>query len=101
MGATGVAGRGITGTEGTGVVGSAETGTEGAAGAGATGEAGAVIPSPTAISGPLEVSASEEMSMQTKRKYKKRGMKRKGDTYPSSQAQTKHYPLHQNAGLLQ
>ena len=50
----------------------AEKGTESAAGAGATGEVGAVIPSPTAISGPLEVSASGEMSMQTKRKYKKK-----------------------------
>ena len=96
MGATGVAGRGITGTEGTGAVGTAETGTEGATGAGATGEAGAVIPSPATIFGPLEVSASGEMSMQTKRKYKKGGMKRKGDTYPSSQAQTKHYLLHQS-----
>ena len=75
MGATGVAGRGITGTEGTGAVGTAETGTEGAAEAGTTGEAGAVIPSLAAISGPLEVSASGEMSMQTKRKYKKK----KGD----------------------
>ena len=73
MGATGVAGRGITGTVGTGAVGMAETGTEGAAGAGAIEEAEAVIPSPTAISGPLEVSASGEMSMQTKRKYKKGG----------------------------
>ena len=72
MGATGVAGRGITGTEGTGAVGMAKTGTESAAGAGTTGEAGAVIPSPAAISGPLEVSASGEMSMQTKRKYKKK-----------------------------
>ena len=96
MGATGVAGRGITRTEGPWAVGMAETGTEGAAGAGATGEAGAVIPSPAAISGPLEVFASGEMSMQTKRKYKKGGMKRKGDTYPSSQAQTKHYPPHQS-----
>ena len=69
----GVAGRGTTGTEGTGAVGAAETGTEGATGEGATGEAGAVIPSPTAISGPLEVSASGEMSMQMKRKYKKGG----------------------------
>ena len=73
MGATGVAGRGITGTEGTRAAGTAETGTEGAAGAGATREARAVIPSPAAISGPLEVSASGEMSMQTKRKYKKGG----------------------------
>ena len=96
MGPTGVAGRGITGTEGTGAVGTAETGTEGAAGTGAIGEAGAVIPSPAVISGPLEVSANGEMSMQTKHKYKKGGMKRKGDTYPSSQARTKHYPLHQS-----
>ena len=72
MGATGVTGRGIVGTEGTEAVGMAETGTESAAGAGATGEAGAVIPSPATISGPLEVSASGEMSMQTKRKYKRR-----------------------------
>ena len=97
MGATGVVGRRIASTEGTGVVGAAKTGTEGAAGAGATGEAGAVIPSPAAISGFLEVSASGKMSMQTKRKKKKKGrMKRKGDTYPSSQVQTKHYPLHQS-----
>ena len=98
MGATSVARRGITGIEGTGAVGTAETSTEGAAGAGATGEARAVIPSPATISGPLEVSASGELSMQTKRKYKKKGgrMKRKGDTYPSSQVLTKHYPLHQS-----
>ena len=98
MGARGVAGRGIAGTEGPRAVGMAETGTESAAGASATGEAGAVIPSPAAISGPLEVSANGEMSMQTKRKYKKKGgrMKRKGDTYPSSQVLTKHYPLHQS-----
>ena len=82
MEATSVAGRGITGTEGTGVVGTAETGTEGAAGAGATGEAGAVIPSPAAISGPLEVSASREMSMQTKHKYKKRGDEEEGRYIP-------------------
>ena len=68
MGATGVAGRGTTGTEGTGAVGTAEIGTKGAAGTGATGEAVAVIPTPTAISGPLEVSASGEMSMQTMHK---------------------------------
>ena len=72
MGATGVAGKGTAGTKETGAVGMAETGTEGAAGAGAIGEAGAVIPSPAAISGPLEVSASGEMSMQTTRKYKKK-----------------------------
>ena len=72
MGATGVAGRGTTGTEETGAVGTAETGTEGAAGTGATGAAGAVIPTPAAISGPLEVSASGEISMQMKREYKKK-----------------------------
>ena len=73
MGATGVAGRGTTGTEGAGAVGTAETGTEGAAGIGATGEAGAVIPTPAAISCPLEVSATGEISMQTKHKYKEGG----------------------------
>ena len=73
MGATGVAGRGIIGTERTEAVGTSETGTEGAAGAGATGEAGVVIPLLAAISGLLEVSASGEMSMQTKHKYKKKG----------------------------
>ena len=72
-GATGVAGRGIVGTEGTWAVGVAETGTESAAGTGATGEAGAVIPTPAAISSPLEVFANGEMSMQTKHKYKKGG----------------------------
>jgi len=82
MGATGVVGRGITGTEGTGAVGMAETGTESAAGAGATGEARAVIPSPAAISGPLEVSASGEMSMQTKRKYKKKEDEEEGRYIP-------------------
>ena len=82
MGATGVAGRGITSTEGTGAVGTTKTGTEGAAGAGATGEAGAVIPSPAAISGPLEVSANGEMSMQTKQKYKKRGDEEEGRYIP-------------------
>ena len=72
MGATGVAGRGTTGTEETGAVGTAETGTEGAAGIGATGAAGAVIPTLAAISGPSEVSANGEISMQMKRKYKKK-----------------------------
>ena len=81
MGATGVAGRGTAGTEETGAVGTAETGTEGAAGIGATGAAGAVILTPTAISGPSEVSASGEISMQMKRKYRKK-IKGKEDTYP-------------------
>ena len=73
MGATSVTGRGITGIEGTGAVGTARTGTECAARANATGEAGVVIPLLAAISGLLEVSASGEMSMQTKHKYKKKG----------------------------
>ena len=57
---------------GIGATGVAETGTESAAGIGATGVAGAVIPMPAAISGPIEVSASGEISMQMKRKYKKK-----------------------------
>ena len=72
MGATGVAGRGTTGTEETGAVGTAETGIEGAAGIGAIGAVGAVIPTPAAISGPSEVSASGGISMQMKREYKKK-----------------------------
>ena len=89
MGATGVAGKGTAGTEETGAVGTAETGTEVAAGIGATSAAGAVIPTPAAV------SASGEISMQMKRKYKKK-IKGKEDTYPSSQAQTKHCPFHQS-----
>ena len=81
MGATGVAGKVTAGTEETGAVGTAETGTEGAAGIGATGAAGAVILTPAAISGPSEVSASGEISMQMKRKYIKK-IKGKEDTYP-------------------
>ena len=83
MRATGVAGKGTAGTEETGAVGTAETGTEGVAGIGATGAAGAVIPTPAAISGPLEVSASggdkyaNEAQIQNKKK-----IKGKGDTYP-------------------
>ena len=72
MGATGAAGKGTTGTEETGAAGTAETGTEGAAGIGTTGVAGAVIPTPAAIFGPSEVSASGKISMQMKRKYKKK-----------------------------
>ena len=62
-------------------VDTAETGTEGAAGIRATGTAGAVIPTPAAIFGPSEVSASGEISMQMKRKYRKK-IKGKEDTYP-------------------
>ena len=72
MGATGVAKTSTAGTEETRVVGTVETGTEGAAGIGATGAAGAVIPTPAAISGPLEVFASGEISMQVKRKCRKK-----------------------------
>ena len=64
MGATGVAETGTVGTEETGIVGTAETGTEGTAGIGVTGAVRAVIPTSTAISGPSEVSASGEISMQ-------------------------------------
>ena len=84
MGATGVAGKGTAGTEETGAVGTAKTGTEGAARIGTTGAAGAVIPTPAAIFDPSKVSTSGEISMQMKRKYKKRRMKRKEGTYPSS-----------------
>ena len=76
MGATGVVGKGTAGTEETGAVGTAETGTEGAAGA-----VGAVIPTPAAISDPSRVSASGEISMQMKHKYRKK-IKGKEDTYP-------------------
>ena len=68
MGATGVAGKGTAGIEETGAIGTAEIDTEGAVGIGATGAVGAVIPTPAAISGPSEVSASWEISMQMKRK---------------------------------
>ena len=81
MGATGVAETGTAGTEETGVVGTAETGTEGAARIGATGAAGAVIPTPAAIFGPSEVSASGEISMQMKCKCRKE-IRGKEDTYP-------------------
>ena len=81
MGATGVAGKGTAGTEETGAVGTAKTGTEGAARIGTTGAAGAVIPTPAAIFDPSEVSASGEISMQMKRKYRKK-VKEKEDTYP-------------------
>ena len=81
MGATGVAGKGTASTEETGAVGTAETDTEGAAGIGATGAARAIIPMPAAISGPSKVSASGEISMQMKRKYRKK-IKGKEDTYP-------------------
>ena len=72
MGATGVAETSTVGTEEAGVVGTAETGAEGAAGIGAMGVTGAVIPTPATISGPSEVSASGEISMQIQPKKKKR-----------------------------
>ena len=81
MGATGVAGKVTASTEETGAVGTAETGTEGAAGIGTTGAAGVVIPTPAAIFGSSEVSASGEISMQMKRRYRKK-IKGKEDTYP-------------------
>ena len=81
MGATGVAGNGTAGTEETGAVGTVETGTEGTTRIGTTGAAGAVIPMLAAISDPTEVSASGEISMQMKRKYRKK-IKGKEDTYP-------------------
>ena len=72
----GVAETSTAGTEEAGVVGTAETGAEGAAGIGAMGVARAVIPTPTTISSPSEVSTSGEISMQMKRKYNKK--KRRG-----------------------
>ena len=81
MGATSVAETSTVGTAEAGVVGTTETSTEGAAGIGATGVAGAVIPMPAAISGTSEVSASGEINMQMKRKYRKK-IKGKEDTYP-------------------
>ena len=85
MGATGVAETSTVGTVEAGVVGTAETGTEGAVGIGATGVARAVIPTPTAISGLSEVSASREIGVQVKHKYnkkKKKNDKGRKDTYP-------------------
>ena len=98
MGAAGIVETSTVGTEEAGVVGTAETGAEGAAGIGTTGVAGAVIPTPATISGPSEVSASREITMQMKRKYnqKKKNKKGKRDTYPCNQARAKHSPLHQN-----
>ena len=66
---------------GIGATGVAETGTESAAGIGATGAAGAVIPTPAAISDSSEVSASGEISMQMKRKCRKK-IRGKEDPYP-------------------
>ena len=66
MGAAGVAETNTAGTEEAGVVGTVETGVEGATGIGATGVAGAVIPTPAAIPGPSEASASKEIGVQMK-----------------------------------
>ena len=71
MGATGVAETSTTCIEETKVVGTAETGTEGVAGTGSRSAAGAVIPTAATISGPSEVSASGEISMQIQKKKDK------------------------------
>ena len=68
MGAAGIAETSAVGTAEAGVVGTAEKGAEGAAGIGATGVVGAVIPTPATIPGPSNVSASEEIGVQMKRK---------------------------------
>ena len=78
MGAVGVAETSVVGTAKAGAVGTAQKGAEGATGIGATGVAGAVIPTPAAIPGPSKVSASKEIGVQMKRKYKKRRGKSKG-----------------------
>jgi len=71
IGAMSVAETSVVGTAEAGVVGTAETGTEGAVGIGATSVVGAVILTPTAISGPSEVSASRGIGVQVKYKYNK------------------------------
>ena len=76
MGAAGVAETSTVGTVEAGVVGTAETGVEGAAGIGAIGVAGVVIPTPAAIFGSSEVSASGEIGVQMKRKYNKKKKKK-------------------------
>ena len=78
MGAAGAAETSAVGTAEAGVVGTAEKGAEGATGIGATGVVGAVIPTPAAIPGPSKVSASKEISVQMKHKYKKKGGKSRG-----------------------
>ena len=73
MGAVGVAETSTVGTAEAGAVGTAEEGAEGAVGIGATGVAGAFISTPAAILGPSKVSASKEIGVQMKHKYKKEG----------------------------
>ena len=71
MGAAGVAETSIVGTTEAGAVGTAGKGAEGATGMDATGMAGAFISTPAAILGPSKVSASKEIGVQMKRKYKR------------------------------
>ena len=78
IGATGVAETSTVGTAEAEAVGTAEKGAEGAARIGATGVVGAGIPTPAAIPGPSKVSASKEISVQMKQKYKKKGGKSRG-----------------------
>ena len=79
MGAASAAETSTLGTADAGVVGTAEKGAEGAAGIGTAGVGGAVIPTPAAIPGPSEVSASREIGVQMKRKYNtKKKKKRRG-----------------------
>ena len=79
MGAAGAAETSTVGTAEAEVVGTAEKGAEGTARIGATGVAGAVISTPAAIPDPSEVSASKEIGVQMKRKYKnKKNKKRRG-----------------------
>ena len=99
MGAMGVAETGTAGTEETGVVGTAETGTEGVVGIGATGAAGAVIPTPAAISGPSEVSASGEISMQMKCKCRKK-KKGKGRYIPMKSGSGEALPFSSELEIL-
>ena len=73
MEAVGVAETSTVGTAEAGAVGTAEEGAEGAVGIGATGVAGAFISTPAAILGPSKVSASKEIGVQMKHKYKKEG----------------------------
>ena len=78
MGAASVVETSTVGTAEVRAVGTAEKGAEGATGMGATGVVGAGIPTPAAIPGPSKVSASKEISVQMKHKYKKKGGKNRG-----------------------
>ena len=72
MGAAGVAETSTVGTAEAGAVGTAEKCAKGATGMGVTGVARVGIPTPVAILGPSKVSASKEIGVQMKRKYKKK-----------------------------